>query len=462
MSEKIYAWLLRLYPSHFRDAYGDAVLQLFRDRSRHERGVFPSLCLWLDLLVDLAITVPRQYCHVQPARPVGTPSFYVLEGESPRLGALLLGGVLSLGAVGASIQIGHLANYRLFLAGSAAHPAAYTRWPASSRRTTLAAGDTGDFQESPRVMAQAVAEGAKLSGAERERVVHSVIANLKEHYVDPAAAQKIADALLAHEKSGDYDALTDGAAFADLLTRHLREASHDLHLDVLYSQARLPDRPPLTTTEGLARYRKAMEQAHCTFEPVKILPHNAGYLKLNSFPDPSVCQATATAAMSSLNQADVVIFDLRDNRGGYPDMVMLIAAYLFDHPEYMYNPRENTTERSWTRSPVPGSRLADKPVYVLTSATTSSGAEHFSYDLKMLKRATLVGETTGGAAHAGVFHRIDDHFGMGIPETRAINPFSKADWAVTGVEPDVKVKAADALERAEQLVESRLRAAGRR
>jgi C-terminal processing protease CtpA/Prc len=94
---------------------------------------------------------------------------------------------------------------------------------------------------------------------------------------------------------------------------------------------------------------------------------------------------------------------------------------------------------------------------VLTSAPTYSGAEQFSYNLKMLKRATLVGETTGGGAHAGVWHRIDDHFGMGIPETRAINPFAKTDWAEIGVEPDVKVKAADALETAEKLAETKLR-----
>ncbi len=74
----------------------------------------------------------------------------------------------------------------------------------------------------------------------------------------------------------------------------------------------------------------------------------------------------------------------------------------------------------------------------------------------MLKRATLVGETTGGAAHSGVFHRIDDHFGMGIPETKPINPFSKTDWAERGVEPDVKVKAADALQTTEKLAESKL------
>ena len=135
-------------------------------------------------------------------------------------------------------------------------------------------------------------------------------------------------------------------------------------------------------------------------------------------------------------------------------MVALMSGYLFDRPEYWYNPRKNTTPRSWTQSSVPGNRLADKPVHVLTSTRTFSRAEQFSYDLKMLKRAILVGETTGRAAHSGVFYRIDDHFGIGVPETKSINPISKTDWAETGVEPDVKVKAADALETAVKLAES--------
>jgi len=199
-----------------------------------------------------------------------------------------------------------------------------------------------------------------------------------------------------------------------------------------------------------------MEQQNCTFEKVQMLPHAIGYFKLNSFPETSVCQQQATAAMASLNGANAIIFDLRDNRGGFPDMVTLIASYLFDHPEYIYNPRENTTNQSWTQSPVPGSRLAGKPVYVLTSARTISAAEQFTYDLKMLKRATIVGEKTAGAAHSGVFHRIDDHFGMGIRESKPVNPFSKADWEGTGVEPDVKVNEADALAVAEKLALSKL------
>jgi C-terminal processing protease CtpA/Prc len=160
--------------------------------------------------------------------------------------------------------------------------------------------------------------------------------------------------------------------------------------------------------------------------------------------------------MASVNNADAIIFDLRDNTGGFENMVALIASYLFDHPEYMYSPRGAPTEDSWTQSPVPGNRLANKPVYVLMSSTTWSGAEQFSYDLKKLKRATLIGETTRGGAHAGAFHRIDDHFGMGIPEEKAINPFGKTDWEGVGVEPDVKVNAADALETARKLAEGEL------
>ena len=159
--------------------------------------------------------------------------------------------------------------------------------------------------------------------------------------------------------------------------------------------------------------------------------------------------------MASLNDANAIIFDLRDNRGGAPDSTRLFAGYLFDHPEYWYSPREAPNEDSWTQ-PVPRNKLADKPVYVLTSSTTWSGAEQFCYNLKMLKRATLVGETTAGGAHAGVFHRINDHFGVAIPQVRSINPFGNADWEGVGVEPDVRVKAANALETAVKIAEARL------
>jgi C-terminal processing protease CtpA/Prc len=45
--------------------------------------------------------------------------------------------------------------------------------------------------------------------------------------------------------------------------------------------------------------------------------------------------------------------------------------------------------------------LKDAKVYLLTSKKTFSAAEHLSLSLKRTKRATLVGEATGGGAHFG-------------------------------------------------------------
>jgi C-terminal processing protease CtpA/Prc len=124
----------------------------------------------------------------------------------------------------------------------------------------------------------------------------------------------------------------------------MREVSHDMRLEVVYSQSPLPHLLTEPSPQDIARYRKELEQDNCTFKEIEILPNNIGYLKLNAFPNPAMCQATARAAMASLNHADAIIFDLRDNRGGEPAMTALMAAYLFDHPEYRYNPREDTTE----------------------------------------------------------------------------------------------------------------------
>jgi len=486
MSEKIYALLLRLFPSRFRKEYGEESLQLFRDRARDERGFTPCLRLWFDLLADLAISVPREYFYAEPdlvaasgQRLGATPSFYFMGDESPRPGALLLGAVLSLTALvtfstllsqGAVRKPRNASARQLRQAAPPAHPA---RQVASDRNSLATGGeetlasafdqaDSGStMQAAPNESSTAVAAPVghgNVDAAERQRVLNAAVANLKQHYVYPDTGQKIVEALLAKEKRGEYDAITDGDAFAHQLTSQMRDVSHDRHLELVYSQDTLPPQPIETeqTAEELARHREAMKRINCAFEKVEIVPPNIGYLKLNFFSDRSVCEQTASAAMVSLNHADALIVDLRDNRGGMPNMVRLMASYFFDHPEYLYNPRENTTEQSWTHSPVPGNNLADKPVYVLTSSRTFSGAEQFCYNLKMLKRATLVGETTGGAAHSGVWYRIDDHFGMGIPETKPINPYATPDWAGTGVEPDVRVNASDALETAVKLAQAKL------
>ena len=133
--------------------------------------------------------------------------------------------------------------------------------------------------------------GSKLDTTERQRVIDAVAKNLKAHYFDRALGQKIASELLADEIRRDYDTITDGAVLANLLTRQIRNMSQDMHLEVVYSERPLPDMSVGPTPEELARYRKTLERENCAFEKVEILPHNVGYMKLNSFPDPAICES---------------------------------------------------------------------------------------------------------------------------------------------------------------------------
>jgi hypothetical protein len=293
-----------------------------------------------------------------------------------------------------------------------------------------------------------------IDAATRARVIDGAVANLNEFYVFPETAKKMEEALRTRQKKGEYDKIDDADALATLLTTHLQEVSHDKHLHVDFFPRVLPQGPPGRNPDAEKRMRAQMERNNCFFKKVEVLPSNIGYLKFDAFPDAQICGPTVTAAMNFLPNVDAIIFDLRENGGGDPKMVALVSTWLFNEPTHLndlYNRKENTTTQYWTLPYVPGKNLAGKPAFVLTSKETFSGAEEFTYNLKNLKRATIIGETTGGGAHPVSGHRIDDHFMIGVPFARAVNPISKTNWEGTGVEPDVKVPAEQALDVAKKM-----------
>jgi retinol-binding protein 3 len=136
-----------------------------------------------------------------------------------------------------------------------------------------------------------------------------------------------------------------------------------------------------------------------------------------------------------------------------------VASYLFERPTHLidiYNRKEDSTTQNWTLSYLPGPRLTKQPVFVLTSKRTFSGAEEFAFDLKNQKRATIVGETTGGGAHPVSGHPVADYFMVGVPFAKSLDSVTKTNWEGTGVEPDVKVSADDALSTAEKLANEKI------
>jgi len=299
-----------------------------------------------------------------------------------------------------------------------------------------------------------------LDAALRKRVIEGVNADLEEYYVDAGLAKQMTDAIDAHQKAGEYDHITDGDALAGQLTKDLRAVSHDRHIRVDFNPFKTPEQEKPSPDE-IARMHQQMKHGNCAFQKVEVLFGNIGYVKFDGFMDPAICAPTAAAAMSFLANADALIFDLRENGGGNPAMVTFIASYLFDgrtHLNDLYNRKENSTEQYWTLAYVPGERMAKQPVFVLTSKRTFSGAEEFAYDLQTQKRATVVGETTGGGAHPVAGHPVADYFMVGVPFAKAVNPVTKTNWEGTGVEPDVKVSAADALTTAEKLAAQKIQA----
>lgn len=301
----------------------------------------------------------------------------------------------------------------------------------------------------------------KIDAAGRARVIEAAIAQLDSSYVFPEVAAKMAAAVRDRSKRGAYDDVTNGLSFAVVLTEDLQSVSHDKHLGVSYSAPLIPDRPANFQPDSAARarFRQDMMRVNCGFEKTETLANNVGYLKFNFFADPEVCGDIASKEMAKLADVSALIVDLRENSGGSPDMVAYVSSYLFSkrtHLNDLWERRGNKTTEYWTKPELPGRKLRDDvPVYVLTANRTFSGGEEFTYDLKNLKRATIVGETTGGGAHPVSGHKIDDHFVIGVPFARAINPYSKTNWEGTGVEPDVKVPAADALSTALRLISER-------
>jgi hypothetical protein len=296
--------------------------------------------------------------------------------------------------------------------------------------------------------------GFDIDAATRRHVIDGAIAMLDEFYVFPEVAKKMGVAVRGRAKRGEYDSVTDGDAFAKLLAAHFQEVSHDKHIFVSFSPTQLPGDSAPPSPEAMARQREAIQDANCAFEKVEHLKGNIGYLKFNGFGDPEICAPTAIAAMNFLANVDALIVDLRQNGGGDPKMIALLSSYLFEHPTHLndlWTRKGNETMQFWTLPYVPGKRLPSIPVYVLTSHRTFSGAEEFTNNLKVLKRATIVGEVTGGGAHPVAGHRIDDRFTIGVPFARAINPITKTNWEGVGVEPDVKVSADDALTTAQAL-----------
>ncbi len=294
-----------------------------------------------------------------------------------------------------------------------------------------------------------------LDQASKAEVINAALENINRSYVFPDVAKQIEKNVRDRIAKGEYDKITSSMEFAKKLTEDLESINNDKHLRVRFTYDVLPVREQNNrpSEDEIKERERFMRSVNYGFETVQRMSGNVGYIEFRGFFDPASGSDTVAAAMNFVQNTDALIFDLRRNGGGQPAMVALICSYLFGeekvHLNDLYWRDGDRTDEFWTvPDRVKGARYLDKDVYILTSGFTFSGAEEFTYNLKNLKRATIVGETTGGGAHPGTTFRLNDHFSAFIPTGRAISPITKTNWEGTGVIPDIAVPKDVALETA--------------
>jgi len=321
----------------------------------------------------------------------------------------------------------------------------------SARVLELTLDDAGP--DAPRITVQDDGSQAAEQLSARE-IVTKALELLRANYVFPEQAERAAATIEARLAAGDYDSL-DEIALTELVTQHLQEATDDHHLALMLGEVPPPrarpepepGKPEDREARRLARLQK-FRLDNFGIRRVERLDGNVGYLDLRRMPVPANAGPAIAAAMELVRGTYALIIDMRRNGGGSPEGVVFWCSYLVDerptHLNDIFTAETGETRQFWSLPYVPGARYLDRPVYVLTSHRTFSGGEDLCYTLQAVKRAEIIGETTGGGAHPTRMYPVSPAVGIGIPFARSVNPVTGSNWQGTGVIPDVAVTAEQA------------------
>jgi C-terminal processing protease CtpA/Prc len=284
------------------------------------------------------------------------------------------------------------------------------------------------------------AQGAAptLDRAAIEAAARSVATVFANEYFDIPLGSKVAAEITARASAGRYHDAGTAADLAKRLTADFFELTRDKHIAVAIARR----------NGGLAQSGQERRNVPTTagFRRTEILAGNIGLLDLAFFMRPVEHRDALAAAMQTLQPADALILDMRENGGGSPGTVALLISYLLEPPERpLFDIVARSGARETYRTEPTATRDATRPVYVLTSPRSFSGGEGLAFLLQDLRRAIVVGEVTAGAANPGRPYPAGELFDITVPNGQLLTSITERNWEGAGVRPDIPVPAADAL-----------------
>lgn len=302
-----------------------------------------------------------------------------------------------------------------------------------------------------------LAQDKPLTKAYKEQVIESLSQLMNNHYVFPDVAKLTEKHLKTQLNEGHFDQFENDEAFAEALTTSVQAINHDKHMRIRKNKPyEAPEKSPERMIEEHLDWLDQSRRENAGFNTVKILEGNIGYLDYRGFAGMEIAKPVIDAYMELISNTDAIIIDLSKNGGGSPATVQYLCSYFFDqklHLNSLYWREGDTTQEFWTLEDVGGTKMPDVPLFVITSNRTFSGAEEFSYNMQTQKRATLVGQTTGGGANPGGSFNINTNLTVFIPTGKAINPITKTNWEGVGVIPEVETSIESAYDKAQELAQ---------
>lgn len=302
------------------------------------------------------------------------------------------------------------------------------------------------------------AQDTELTPAFKESTIVTVSKLMKESYIFLEVAEQIEDHLLEQWETGHFNKYATLETFAEALTESVRAINNDKHMRIRpIPPYKAPENTPERMIEQRMKQVNWMRSMTGGFHSVEKMEGNVGYLDLRGFAPLHLGKPVADDYMRLMATSDAIIIDLRKNGGGSPEMVQYLCSYFFDkkvHLNSLYYRVKDLTIDYWTLDEVTGEKMPDIPLFVITGDRTFSAAEEFSYNMQTQKRATLVGQTTGGGANPGETIPINEQLSVFVPSGRAINPITKTNWEGVGVIPEVVTTPEEAKAKAHELAKA--------
>jgi carboxyl-terminal processing protease len=232
-------------------------------------------------------------------------------------------------------------------------------------------------------------------------------------------------------QSGDYVRAVDGesvngSTMHDQINRVRGEAGTEVTLTI--------ERSGETFDVTITRAEIQVQEVEA-----RMLEPGIGYISLNGFSDASPDQFR-TALSGLLDEgAEQIVFDLRDNPGGYIVAAQEIASEFIETGLIFSQESSGDEVKEWEAT---GDGVATDPsieVVVLVNGGSASASEIVSAALKESGRATVVGQPTFGKDTVQVWAPLENEGGVRITISRWFTP-SHGSVAPAGVQPDVAVE----------------------